>query len=444
MPPSATERPIDRAVTLAAAGDAASALRYVLPMLKSQPGSALAAFVVGHSLRLLQQPEPASRAFRLAANSAINASNLALAVACGIELEALGSDPGTIFDEVASVFSRGSPRLGERRPEPPELPGAEPDFEPLPESLSAESLSENVTAVLAQLSADGNTGEARQEPAVFAQPLFSSLDRDSLRELVTIFDVRILATGACLIEEGQIGEEAFIVARGEVEVERRASLEAGAPVQLARLGAGALVGEMALLSRAPRAATVVTVRPTIVLVATKEALGRAAARAPRVGEEFAAYCKRRMIDNLVRTSALFRAASSAERPTLVERFALKTFEPGETLAVQGERSVGLHLIASGEVSVQHREGEERTLIASLGPGDVVGEVALIFRRPAIADAVAAHPTVTLFLPESRILDLVRELPKVFAELYELAVHRDLETASIANEVATLTEDYVIV
>jgi hypothetical protein len=39
---------------------------------------------------------------------------------------------------------------------------------------------------------------------------------------------------------------------------------------------------------------------------------------------------------------------------------------------------------------------------------------------------------------------VRDLPKVFADLYELAVRRDLETESIAREEATETEDFVIV
>ena len=44
----------------------------------------------------------------------------------------------------------------------------------------------------------------------------------------------------------------------------------------------------------------------------------------------------------------------------------------------------------------------------------------------------------------RLLELVHDLPKVFADLYALAVHRDLETESIAREEATETEDFVIV
>jgi cAMP-dependent protein kinase regulator len=151
-----------------------------------------------------------------------------------------------------------------------------------------------------------------------------------------------------------------------------------------------------------------------------------------------------MLDNLVRASPLFRAATPAERPSLVERFGIRTFEPGEKLATQGQPSEGLFLLASGEVTIVHREGDERTLVTKLGVGDVVGEVALILRRPAIADAVAQHPTITLFLPGERFLDLVHAHPKVFADLYAIAVKRDQEIASIAGEEATEGEDFVLV
>ena len=42
-------------------------------------------------------------------------------------------------------------------------------------------------------------------------------------------------------------------------------------------------------------------------------------------------------------------------------------------------------MALGEVAIVHKEGNDATLVAHLGPGEVVGEVALILRRPAITD-----------------------------------------------------------
>jgi cAMP-dependent protein kinase regulator len=123
---------------------------------------------------------------------------------------------------------------------------------------------------------------------------------------------------------------------------------------------------------------------------------------------------------------------------------MRRFEAGDKVVSQGAASDGLHLIALGEVGIVHQDADDKTIVARLGPGEVVGEVALVFRRPAIADVVAHHPTVTLFLPRERFLELVRAHPKVFVQLYELAVKRDEETASIAADAATESDDFVMV
>jgi cAMP-dependent protein kinase regulator len=201
---------------------------------------------------------------------------------------------------------------------------------------------------------------------------------------------------------------------------------------------------MALLSRAPRAASVVACRPTILLVATKDALEAVVAEEPEVGHEFAAHCRQRMVENLIRTSSILRAVKAKERVPLVESFETKSFEAGQKLIAQGQESDGLFLIASGEVAVIHREGDDSTVIATLGAGEVVGEVALVLRRPATADVIAEHPTLTLHLPRDGFLAIVKQHPALFAQLYELAVKRDEETSSIVAQEATDIEDFVLV
>lgn len=436
--PPAPERPIDRALSLVASGDAVGALRNALPLLEGEPEAALPLFVTGRALSELGETESARQALSACARSAVRASNLPLAVAAAASLS--GAERTAMLGEISRAFGRGSNALGERRPEPPELPGARDDFQPLPAGLAQAELVEQAGRVLAKAAAVDSAVPAR---SLSPQPLFSSLEPEALAEFASIFEVRALPAGDVLVEEGTSGSEAFVVARGEVDVEKRTG-RAAAPLRLARLGAGTLVGEMALLSRAPRAASVTVVRPSIVLVGKKEDLDRVAARAPAVAQRFAEHCKRRMIDNLLRTSALLRDATAAERPSLVERFAIRTFEVGEKLARQGQPSEGLHLIASGDVSVVHKDGDDKTLVTHLGAGDVVGEVALVFRRPAIADAVAHHPTVTLFLPSARFLDLVRAHPKVFADLYEIAVQRDEEILTMSAEEAVAGEDFMLV
>jgi CRP-like cAMP-binding protein len=107
---------------------------------------------------------------------------------------------------------------------------------------------------------------------------------------------------------------------------------------------------------------------------------------------------------------------------------------------------GLHLIASGEVAViGHEDNGESFVLATLGVGETVGEVALVLRRKANADVVAVHPTVTLHLPREEFLGLIRDQPAILAGLYMCAVDRDEETTSVlAGSTVALVEDYDLV
>jgi cAMP-dependent protein kinase regulator len=275
------------------------------------------------------------------------------------------------------------------------------------------------------------------------QVFLSQLSPPALRSMLEVFEPMLAPAGSSVIEEGTTGSEAFILARGELQVTRSAH-GSEESIELAHLGAGALFGEMALLSRAPRAASVVAVRPSILLVARKDGLDSVARAQPEVGQVFARFCRRRMVENLVRTSPMLRAVAPSERPHLVEQFVMRTFEQGDRLISQGQNSEGLYLIASGEVSIVHREADDSTFIARLGPGEVVGEVALVLRRPANADVLAVHPTIAMHLPRDHFLELIRAHPAVLAELYELAIQRDEETTSIVAQEAADIDDAVLI
>jgi CRP-like cAMP-binding protein len=282
-------------------------------------------------------------------------------------------------------------------------------------------------------------------PLVAPLPLFSALPRDALRALIGTFEMTTVPAGHIVIDEGAEGAEAYIVARGELEVLRRAADEDGAPpIVLARLTSGALFGEMALLSRAPRAASVVATRPSILLVAKRDALEAVAETRPEVGVELAAHCRRRMVANLARTSPVLVSVPPNERAPLVERFETRIFEKGARLVSEGEEAQGLHLVASGEVAVVAHEGGETTVLASLPAGETVGEVALVLRRKANADVIAVHPTVTLFLPREEFLSLVQDHPAILHGLYMTAVRRDDETArALDSAPAAVADDYVL-
>ena len=440
------ESPVDRALSHLLGGNCEAALRWSAAMMSADPARAVGWLLTGQALAALGRKDMARDALRVAFDQALAQGSLPLAVVTCRELEQLGQDVADRLDQLAKAFAKGSDRLGDTGAPPPAMSPFSADFRPLADALGGEALFEEVTLLLQETSEKLAAAQPKRgvPNKVAPQHLFSSLDPAGLRAMLDIFQILRVPVGEVLVQEGATGAEAYVLARGELEVRRAGSGAEAADVYLARLGAGALFGEMALLSRAPRAASVIARRPSLVLVAHKQDLDRIAERQPQLAAEVAAHCRRRMVENLVRTSAILSAIRPSERPALIERFVTRAFEAGDVLIAQGQESDGLYLIASGEVDVVHQADDDTTHIARLGVGEVVGEVALVLRRPATANVTAVMPTVTLHLMRDRFLELIKQHPTLLAQLYELAVKREEETTSIVAQEAMDAEELIII
>ena len=447
LPGSQTiDSPVDRALALMLADENEASLRWAAAVVDAEnmPSALILA------CRLLAdagRTEVAVEGLELAVKQAIDAGNLPLAVAAVADLRKLGRKVERHFDEIAASFCATSSRLAEAAvpPPPPPLPDVEA-FQPLSSFLTGPALLSKTTSIIRD--ARERYQNAPEPPAIAPLALFSALEMEGLRALIEAFEMITVPANHEVIVQGEEGAEAYIVARGELEVRRKAddtSEERGETTTLARLFNGALFGEMALLSRAPRAASVVATRPSILLVARRDALEKVAEVRAEVGVELAAHCRRRMVTNLLRTSRVLIDVHPDDRPALVERFETSVFEKGEKLIAVGDEAMGLHLIASGQVAVVGYESGEPLVISTLGVGEVVGEVALVLRRRAGADVVAVHPTVTLHLPREDFLSLIKDHPAILRSLYVSAVQRDEETSAvIANATTSVTEDYILV
>jgi hypothetical protein len=83
-------------------------------------------------------------------------------------------------------------------------------------------------------------------------PLFSGMSQEALEALVAELQLVQLVNGEALFYEGDPGDALYVIVEGEVSVQAE-----GPPrVEMARLGAGAFLGEVALMTDQPRSATV--------------------------------------------------------------------------------------------------------------------------------------------------------------------------------------------
>ena len=100
----------------------------------------------------------------------------------------------------------------------------------------------------------------------------------------------------------------------------------------------------------------------------------------------------------------------------------KTVEPGDLLIEQGSMPYELFVIEDGTVDVV-RDGEP---IASLGAGDVVGEIGLLGQQRRVASVVARTPVRALTLHVDALQEITAEMPELGEELGLLMARRRTE------------------
>jgi CRP/FNR family cyclic AMP-dependent transcriptional regulator len=95
-------------------------------------------------------------------------------------------------------------------------------------------------------------------------PLFDGATPEELARIDSSLTAVRLKAGQVVLHEGHYGAELLIVADGEVRVSRHSP---AGEQELAVLGRGDFVGEIALLEGTPRTASVTAVTPALVFVA---------------------------------------------------------------------------------------------------------------------------------------------------------------------------------
>ena len=78
----------------------------------------------------------------------------------------------------------------------------------------------------------------------------------------------------------------------------------------------------------------------------------------------------------------------------------RTFSPGSVMLTQGEQGLGLFIITKGTARITRKnspDGPEEVL-GTAGPGDIIGEMALLDDLPRSATVTAVDEVTVLLLP----------------------------------------------
>jgi CRP-like cAMP-binding protein len=83
---------------------------------------------------------------------------------------------------------------------------------------------------------------------------------------------------------------------------------------------------------------------------------------------------------------------------------------------QGDPDDGMYLVLDGELRVRLMIGGKETILATLGPGDCFGEIALFDQGPRSADVIANKDSILLKITTEAFDKLRREAPELSAPI----------------------------
>ncbi|MCK6550546.1 cyclic nucleotide-binding domain-containing protein [Myxococcota bacterium] len=333
-------------------------------------------------------------------------------VACKMVL-ALDPAYRDILHILAELYSSESDRVADiDLPEPPSLASG-----PAPVLPTATS-----TALFEQASrlAADTDPITQVPPKLPVIPLFSHLTEEAFIKVLGSLRLRRHTDGQRIITEGESGDSFFMLADGVVVVSKKLS---GTDTVLAHLHQGAVFGEMALVSNAPRAATVSAKGDVDLLELSRRDLEVHAGELESVTQALKKFTRGRFLANLAATSPLFRPLERADRRALMAKFKPKVVYAEDIVIEQGEPGRGLYLVLRGEFKVSKKQGGEPMTLATLRGGDVFGEISLLRDTPTTATVTATTIGEVLFLPKEEFHEVLARHPEVRPTLDELTDQR---------------------
>ena len=268
------------------------------------------------------------------------------------------------------------------------------------------------------LSDAGFRAEAHAVSAAFAERHRAD-DRggDALLSHVQQAEIITFQAGETLCDEGELDDQVFVILSGKARVRR---LGVG---ELAHLPPGAVVGEVASVTGTARTATVEAESEVQALAFESKQLAVLVKALPSVYVRLRETSRSRMLSQLMGPGSIFGNLGDGARAALFEQCLAITLPAGTEVISHGEVGRAMCIVASGFADVWVPKGEGEEVVARLGPGEVFGEMSLLYDRKASAN-VRATTVLTLFaLDRPRFEKALADYPHARDRVRRLAESR---------------------
>lgn len=244
--------------------------------------------------------------------------------------------------------------------------------------------------------------------------MFSALDDKEKQIVVDAMEEVKFNAGKVIIQQGENGDNLFVVDSGELDCHKTFSKEDG-PKYLKTYQSGESFGELALLYNAPRAATITAKTDVVLFSLDRECFNGIV--------KDAAAKKRDRYDEFLSKIDLLSTMDGYERSKIADALKPVKVKKGEYVVKEGQTGDTFYLIEDGEAiatkTLEKNQPPEK--VFEYVPGNYFGELALLKDVPRQANIIALTDMNLVSLDRysfKRLLGPLEELLKRNFSKYE--------------------------
>jgi CRP-like cAMP-binding protein/Zn-dependent protease len=238
-------------------------------------------------------------------------------------------------------------------------------------------------------------GTVHERAAVLARVrFFAGLPGPALLAIASHLEAQPVEAGATVVTADEVGDRFYLVRSGRLEVLSRDGRELGTIL------AGEGFGELALLDRKPRGATVRALVPCELWSLDRGHFERWVRDRYEIAARIRASAEER---SELASLPFFRGLDPLELDRIAARLVTRRFPAGQTVMSEGDPGDRYYLVREGQAEVSIGGGT----IRRLGRGEAFGELALLYGHPRTATVTAATDLVLAGLGREDFLRLVR-------------------------------------
>lgn len=249
-------------------------------------------------------------------------------------------------------------------------------------------------------------------------PLFVTVTDEELDNIANHLKQERFPAGEIVIREGEAGDKFYILERGKASVWRYDEDQVERKID--EKGPGQFFGEVALVSNAPRNATVRADTPISTLVLDYSDFNKCVRQYINLANQVDEHVKHSW---LLRGMPIFDELSSQDLDQLATWLEPQELKAGEVLFYEGDPGDKFYIVESGEVVISRVVDDQPVEISRRGPGDYFGEIALLQDRPRTATISASQDTHLLSLKAEYFKELLANFMQLGATVSRTSSRR---------------------